>query len=304
MQGKRDFLDRILESSWSVGLVTFIGGLMSAAILQTWQSPPGRAASISLIAALVLTNVARLINSARAGVEEEMKRTRKTAAQALRTHEMGRLFAEIQKPFLRYIATRLLNNTYEALRQLAGQSGNVLRNQGEYMNLATPRIQALREGGAILALCGDKDWDDEAVKDFNKANCAAAMRGVRVERVFLQLHPDGFSPHEQTVIEMHSAAKQSGAPITPYLVPPRAARELSSDYCMPQGFGFTYISSTNDQPVVLVHWGLEGSERDGLRLDSPVLVPIFEEIFKEARRRAFVYRGGTPAAVQGGQEQA
>jgi hypothetical protein len=299
MQSKKDLLGRILESSWSVGLVTFIGGLISAAILQTSQSAPARTVSISLIAALVLTNVARLINSARDGVKEEMKRTRETAAQALRTHEMGRLVAEIQKPFLRYIAKRLLDNTHAALRQLAGQNGNVLRNQGEYMNLATPRIQALGEGGSILALCGDKDWDDEAVKDFNEANCAAAMRGARVERVFLQLHSGSFSPGEQSVIDMHFAARQAGAQITAYLVPPNPARELANDYCMPQGFGFTYISSTRDQRFVLVHWGLEGSDRDGLRLESPVLIPIFEEIFNEARRRAYVYQGPGKGAPQG-----
>lgn len=192
MPGKRDVVGRVLESSWSVGLVTFIGGLLSAVTLQISQSAAARTLSISLIAALVLTNVARLINSARDGVKEEVERTHEMAARAMRTLEMGRLIEEIRKPFLRHVADRLLQNTHAALSQLAGRNGNMFRNQGEYMSWATPRVQALGEGGRILALCGDKDWDDGAVRSFNQANCAAARRGALVQRVFFSSTPMAF----------------------------------------------------------------------------------------------------------------
>lgn len=93
---------------------------------------------------------------------------------------------------------------------------------------------------------------------------------------------------------MHFEARQAGAEIIAHLVPPEAARELVKDYSLPPGFGFTFISSVHEgERFVLVHWGLGGSERDGLRLESPMLIPIFQEIFDEARHRSEEYRGPT-----------
>lgn len=286
----KGWFKQFLDSAWSVGVISFGGGLASAAVVYFSADPAARTIGISLIASLVTVNVVKHIHTVREDLRREMKLRAAAIESTVVAVDLARSVGEIRKAFLRQVGARMMNRVEVGVAQLAGYANNTFANQGDYMLWATPRIEFLPPTGAVLAVCGDKDWEDDAVRAFNRTNCEVAARGCRVERIFLQYDAAGFSRGEQEVLNEHLAAEKRGANIVPYVVPPRDATRLVDDYLLPPGFGFTLIHG-GIEPVVLVHWGLADDRRGGLYITAPEVVREFERIYGEFRQRAHVYTG-------------
>lgn len=289
---KRATFERIFDSAWTTGLVTLLGGLGSAIVVNWFpNSASVRMTAISLIAALVATNIVRQVNSARDEMKRESELARELIHNAIDISELSRLTGEIRQPFLHNVAVRVIRGAQVALKQLAGKADNKFRSHGEYMAWATRLIQRLPEKGRILAVCGDKDWESYAVRKFNQANCDAARTGCRVERIFLQLDPKGFSIGEKTVLDEHLRTKREGGNMAAYVIRPVEAAQLIKQNGLPNGFGFTFIDGATDSPVVLLHWGFTNKNDEGLRIESPLVPAIIEQIYDEFRHDSYEYDG-------------
>lgn len=288
MASNKSRIDSILSRAWAVGLITFLAGLLGVVVMMFVNEPLQKGAALSLLAALVGANLARLITDARERISDEISEGRKLTRVLVAVDELSRALARVENPFLSAIGHRLVAGAEEAAGELS-QPAEVFKHQGEYMRWAVPVLRTLAPEDQVLAVCGDKDWDDDAVMDFNRENCEAAKRGARVERIFLQLDKR-FPPGEEEVIRQHLKAAAEGGKIVAWHVKTRDARRVIKDYGLPKGFGLTYICRHRpDGPAredVLVHWGLKDSNREGLRLESPQLVQLFLGIFWAIRYRA------------------
>lgn len=286
-------LRRNLETAWAVGVIAFIAGVVSATVIAKSQSSLAITVVVSLSGSLVATHIAYVVDSSRKANLRATFRTEKLLDELLRSSGITRLMLKIENPFLRFLKDRLMKEVVPALRQLAGEDSNVFETMGEYMAWATPRILSLNRGGVILAVCGDKDWGDPAVKGFHDANCRAARAGVRVVRIFLHWDQFGFPEGEEAVIDQHCECEAEGCDIVALEIQAPVALELAEHYHLPRGFGMTYIQSSPENRVALIHWGLAGKNQGGVRLSSPLLADDILRIHKELETRATKCRRST-----------
>ena len=110
-------IEKFVDSAFAVGFVTFLGGLLSSAVIYFSSNPAARTLSISLIAALVATNIARHVNAARDEIKKDSQLAREQLQRSLDAWELGRLAGDVRNPFLHDVARRLMSRLDVALRQ-------------------------------------------------------------------------------------------------------------------------------------------------------------------------------------------
>lgn len=156
------------------------------------------------------------------------------------------------------------------------EADNARRKQEfRYMQHMLKMVESLREGDEFLAICGDKNLKAIAF-DYMNANVDAALRGVRVHRIYVEPR-DGFRLEELQIIDCHLEwACEQSCNLRVSVVVGAAAELARREHVLPDGFGLVIPSGSRNE--ALIHYGLRDEDRRARRFQEPLLVQVYRDI--------------------------
>ena len=261
---------------WYVpGVIAFTGGLLILtleAFLRKANIVPPVIGPVSLLLSLLVFSLGWTLERHRKALQEIIKEESSGLEGRLQI-DLVRIASEVEEPYLLYMRDQMLRRVRRPLGQLV-EKGRSLTTVPDCTDELIKAINILDERvhNEVLAVCGQKAWDNPEVKDYYEANYTKAKLGVNVKRIFLQEPGKIFSGGEKEVLRTHLSEEH----------PHVEARVIFADqlhhlaaYRFPPGFGFAILGS-----VVIVHWGLgKNTPEAGRRFEDPWFVEEHRRIF-------------------------
>jgi hypothetical protein len=162
------------------------------------------------------------------------------------------------------------------------------RGEAECFEALTKRVEELKTGDQLLAICTKKNWLSLEVRRYFEANLRALQRKVQIDRVFYDVQPT----------TLQEAQKQAEAGFGVSVLRRQAVNTLSRIKHIHPEVG---VAVFNDSSVFL-HWGV-GSDAYGCVYDSPQLAYEAADAFRVLRGLADPLRPSAEAqreSVQAG----
>ncbi|HEX9670510.1 MAG TPA: hypothetical protein VGC93_13640 [Thermoanaerobaculia bacterium] len=241
---------------WYVpGAIAFGGGLLILfleAVFRTSRVPPPVIGPISLLIALLSFSLGWTLERHRKTIEERIR-------------EEGSGLRGVTEPYLLYLRDQMQQRVRRPLSQLADESRS-LKSVSDCTTELREVIDGLHERvREILAVCGQKAWDDPDVQAYYEANYRKAEQGIKIKRIFIQEPGKRFSPAEKTVLRDHLDARREN--VEARVIFAEDFHHLTH-YRFPPGFGFAILGGT-----VIVHWGFGTNTAEaGRRFEDPWFV--------------------------------
>ncbi|MFN2595963.1 MAG: hypothetical protein ABR563_02110 [Pyrinomonadaceae bacterium] len=138
-----------------------------------------------------------------------------------------------------------------------------------YLRHLQEGLGSLRRGDELLALCGEKNWDSEGVRNYFGQNCRAVKRGVRVKRIFY-LHEGARAK------VMRAARSQARGGVEVKIIRPQAARALRGLHWVPRDLAFAIVGGKQ----VVVHVGAADTVKTSV-YNEPGLVAQFRVLLDQ-----------------------
>jgi hypothetical protein len=181
------------------------------------------------------------------------------------------LMARIDDAWVKQIAESVVDRMIEILDSLARPTA-IYRGETELYRVLTECVEALEPRDTLFAVCGEKSWGTNPVKDYLEANERAAARGVGISRIFHET-ADG------RAIEV--AQRQAKEGIRVRLLRKKHLEQLTPRQRLPAELGIAIINGE----TVIMHSGL-GSTAYAYRFECPHLVSLVRSQFEIVERLA------------------
>lgn len=261
---------------WYVpGVIAFSGGLLILfleAVLRWRNVAVPVIGPVSLLLSLLAFSLGWTLERHRRSIEERIKEESSGLERRLQV-DLARIGIEVVEPYLLYLRDQMLMRVRRPLLQLV-EKGRSLTTVHDCTAELIQAIRALDERVCheVLAICGQKAWDDPDVKDYYEANYEKARLGMKVKRIFLQESSKIFSEGEKAVLRVHLSEEHPNVEARVIFV--EDLHHLD-EYRLPPGFGFAILGDT-----VIVHWGLlKNTPEAGRRFKDPWFVEEHRRVF-------------------------
>jgi len=173
-------------------------------------------------------------------------------------------------PILLGLAANISENLIDSFTEIRGEH--------KVYSALTDELDVLRKAKSptkVQAYCGTKNYASNSVQSYFKANLAAALEGVSIERIF---------PSDSSALD--SAREQAANGVKVKTVPNMNKMDLFEATGFNSDFGFAIFTKYTKAPsrVLIVHEGV-GSNARAFRISSdenPVIIDWFERNYTSA----------------------